>query len=251
MAKFDYVIVGAGSAGCVLANRLSENPNLSICLIEAGGSDWSPFIHIPAGWASNFNNPSVDWGYHTAPEIELNERKIFWPRGKVLGGSSAINGMIYIRGVPLDFAAWEQAGAKGWSWEEVLPYYKKAEAQQTHKDDLHGDDGPLYVEDVRDKRPIHDIYLDAMESIGIPRNPDFNGKDQAGGGYYQFTQHNGRRWSTSTAYLSSAKKRKNLKVISRAKAEKIIFEQKKATALQIRKNSSIEQIDAEHIILSG
>ena len=110
MAKFDYVIVGAGSAGCVLANRLSENPNLSICLIEAGGSDWSPFIHIPAGWASNFNNPSVDWGYHTAPEIELNERKIFWPRGKVLGGSSAINGMIYIRGVPLDFAAWEQAG---------------------------------------------------------------------------------------------------------------------------------------------
>ena len=111
MAKFDYVIVGAGSAGCVLANRLSENPNLSICLIEAGGSDWSPFIHIPAGWASNFNNPSVDWGYHTAPEIELNERKIFWPRGKVLGGSSAINGMIYIRGVPLDFAAWEQAGA--------------------------------------------------------------------------------------------------------------------------------------------
>ena len=251
MAKFDYVIVGAGSAGCVLANRLSENPNLSICLIEAGGSDWSPFIHIPAGWASNFNNPSVDWGYHTAPEIELNERKIFWPRGKVLGGSSAINGMIYIRGVPLDFAAWEQAGAKGWSWEEVLPYYKKAEAQQTHKDDLHGDDGPLYVEDVRDKRPIHDIYLDAMESIGIPRNPDFNGKDQAGGGYYQFTQHNGRRWSTSTAYLSSAKKRKNLKVISRAKAEKIIFEEKKATALQIRKNNSIEQIDAEHIILSG
>ena len=125
MAKFDYVIVGAGSAGCVLANRLSENPNLSICLIEAGGSDWSPFIHIPAGWASNFNNPRVDWGYHTAPEIELNERKIFWPRGKVLGGSSAINGMIYIRGVPLDFAAWEQAGAKGWSWEEVLPYYKK------------------------------------------------------------------------------------------------------------------------------
>ena len=251
MAKFDYLIVGAGSSGCVLANRLSEDPNLAICLIEAGGKDWSPFIHIPAGWASNFNNPRVDWGYHTAPEIELNERKIFWPRGKVLGGSSAINGMIYIRGVPMDFAAWEQAGAKGWSWEEVLPYYKKAETQQTHKDELHGDNGPLYVEDVRDKRPVHEVYLDAMESIGIPRNPDFNGKDQAGGGYYQFTQHNGRRWSTSTAYLSPAKKRKNLKVISNAKAEKIIFDQKKATALQIKRNGVLEQIDAQHIILSG
>ena len=251
MAKFDYLIVGAGSSGCVLANRLSEDPNLAICLIEAGGKDWSPLIHIPAGWASNFNNPRVDWGYHTAPEIELNERKIFWPRGKVLGGSSAINGMIYIRGVPMDFAAWEQAGAKGWSWEEVLPYYKKAETQQTHKDELHGDNGPLYVEDVRDKRPVHEVYLDAMESIGIPRNPDFNGKDQAGGGYYQFTQHNGRRWSTSTAYLSPAKKRKNLKVISNAKAEKIIFEQKKATALRIKRNGVLEQIDAQHIILSG
>ena len=151
----------------------------------------------------------------------------------------------------MDFAAWEQAGAKGWSWEEVLPYYKKSETQQTLKDEMHGVNGPLYVEDVRDKRPVHEVYLDAMESIGIPRNPDFNGKDQAGGGYYQFTQHNGRRWSTSTAYLSPAKKRKNLKVVSSAKAEKIIFEQKKATALQIRRNGALEQLEARHIILSG
>ena len=251
MQKFDYVIVGAGSAGCVLANRLSENSNTSVCLIEAGGNDWSPFIHIPAGWASNFNNPRVDWGYHTAPEIELNERKIFWPRGKVLGGSSSINGMIYIRGVPMDFAAWEQAGATGWSWEEVLPYYKKSETQQTHHDEMHGEKGPLFVEDVRDKRAVHDVYLDAMESIGIPRNADFNGKDQAGAGYYQYTQHNGRRWSASTAYLSPAKKRKNLTIISKAKAEKILFEGKKATGIQVRRRGSTETIQAQHVILSG
>ena len=251
MPKYDYLIVGAGSAGCVLANRLSENPNTSVCLIEAGGGDWSPFIHIPAGWASNFNNPRVDWGYHTAPEMELNERKIFWPRGKVLGGSSAINGMIYIRGVPLDFAAWEQAGATGWSWEEVLPYFKKSEKQQTHHDDMHGEGGPLFVEDVRDKRPVHEVYLDAMESVGMPRNADFNGKDQAGAGYYQFTQHNGRRWSASTAYLSPVKQRKNLTIISSAKAEKILFEGKTANAIQIRRKESVDILYGQHIVLSG
>ena len=122
-----------------------------------------------------------------------------------MGGSSSINGMIYIRGVPIDFAAWVQAGAKGWSWEEVLPYFKKAEAQQTHRDELHGSDGPLHVEDVRDKRPIQETFLDAMNEFGIPRNPDFNGSDQAGCGHYQFTQHNGRRWSTASSYLDEAK----------------------------------------------
>ena len=127
MPTFDYVIIGAGSAGCVLANRLSANPNKSVCLLEAGGSNRSPMMHIPAGWATNFNNPKVDWGYSTNAEPELNEREIYWPRGKVLGGSSAINGMVYIRGVPRDFADWTQAGAVGWSWEEVLPYFTKAE----------------------------------------------------------------------------------------------------------------------------
>ena len=251
MPKFDYVIVGAGSAGCVLANRLTENSETSVCLMEAGGADWSPFLHIPAGWATNFNNPKVDWGYHTAPEMELNERKIFWPRGKVLGGSSAINGMIYVRGVPLDFTAWEQAGAKGWSWEEVLPYFKKSEKQQTHHDELHGESGPLFVEDVRDKRPVHDVYLDAMESVGIPRNQDFNGKDQAGAGYFQFTQHNGRRWSTSTAYLNPAKKRKNLTIITNARAEKILFKNKKATAINFSQRGTTKIVEGQHIILSG
>ena len=145
MQEYDYVIVGAGSAGCVLANRLSANPHTRVCLLEAGGGDKSPLLHVPAGWAATFKNKKFDWSYETEPEAELNNRRIYWPRGKGLGGSSAINGMIYIRGVPLDFAAWEQAGAKGWSWEEVLPYFVKAERQQTHVNESHGADGPLYV----------------------------------------------------------------------------------------------------------
>ena len=143
--SFDYVIVGAGSAGCVLANRLSANPDIRVCLLEAGGSNRSPLLHVPAGWAATFGNSKFDWSFQTEPEPELNNRQVLWPRGKVLGGSSAINGMIYIRGVPLDFAAWEQAGAKGWSWEEVLPYYKKAEKQQIHRDDMHGTESTAHA----------------------------------------------------------------------------------------------------------
>ena len=249
---FDYVIVGAGSAGCVLANRLSADPTKTVCLLEAGGSHrTSPFLHIPAGWATNFNNPKVDWGYHTVAEPELNERQIYWPRGKVLGGSSAINGMVYIRGAQRDFADWTQAGAVGWSWEEVLPYFRKAEQQQIHKDDLHGTDGPLHVQDVRDKRPIHDVFLDAMQAAGIPANPDFNGQQQDGCGYYQFTQHNGRRWSTATAYLDPVRKRDNLLVMTDAKAERIVFEGKRAVGVNIRRKGQPRTIEAQHVILSG
>ena len=251
MAVYDYVIVGAGSAGCVLANRLSANPDKRVCLLEAGGAHYSPMLHIPAGWATNFNNPSVDWGYHTEPEPGLNNREIYWPRGKVLGGSSAINGMVYIRGVPRDFNDWAQAGAVGWSWSDVLPYFVKAEKQQTHRDELHGRDGPVYVEDVRDKRQIHDVFLDAMQAAGIPPNADFNGKDQAGCGYYQFTQHNGRRWSTATAYLDPIRSRKNLDVITRATAQKILFDGKKANGVEINRKGKTETINAVHVVLCG
>jgi len=253
MPEYDYVIVGAGSAGCVLANRLSEDSNKQVCLLEAGGSNISPMLHIPAGWATNFNNPKVDWGYHTAPEPELNDREIYWPRGKVLGGSSAINGMVYIRGVPRDFADWTQAGAVGWSWEEVLPYFKKAEAQQTYKDEFHGTDGPLHVQEVRDKRAIHNVFLDAMQSCGIDPNPDFNGADQAGCGYYQFTQYHGRRWSTASAYLGPARNRSNLTIRTHTRAEQIVFTGKKATGVVIRhKGIGVpETINASHVILCG
>lgn len=251
MSTYDYVIVGAGSAGCVLANRLSADPAVTVCLLEAGGGHLSPLLHIPAGWASNFNNPRVDWGYHTNPEPQLNDREIFWPRGKVLGGSSAINGMVYVRGAARDFADWTQAGAIGWSWDEVLPYFRKAEHQQTHQDDFHGVDGPLHVQDVRDKRPVHDVFLDAMQDVGIPANPDFNGADQAGCGYYQFTQNNGRRWSTASAYLDPIKSRSNLNVITHAKAEKLLFDGRRATGVSIRRKGSVSTIDASHIILSG
>ena len=251
MLEFDYVIVGAGSAGCVLANRLSADPSVTVCVLEAGGNDRSPMLHIPAGWASNFNNPKVDWGYNTQPEPELNDREIFWPRGKVLGGSSAINGMIYIRGAQRDFADWTQAGAVGWSWEEVLPYFRKAEIQQTHHDEFHGTDGPLHVQDVRDKRPIHDVFLDGMQQAGIPLNPDFNGASQAGCGYYQFTQRNGRRWSTATAYLAPARSRSNLTVLTNAKAEQILFQDKRATGVKIRRKGEHQDIQAREVILSG
>ena len=251
MSHFDYIIVGAGSAGCVLANRLSANPDIRVCLLEAGGSNRSPLLHVPAGWAATFGNSKFDWGFQTEPEPELNNRQVLWPRGKALGGSSAINGMIYVRGVPLDFAAWEQAGAKGWSWEEVLPYYKKAEKQQIHVDDMHGTDGPLHVQDVRDKRPMDDVFIHAMNQAGIPSNPDFNGVDQAGCGYYQFTQNNGRRWSTASAYLNPVRSRTNLTIVTHAHAQRVLFESKRACGVEIRRRGKNETIHGAHIILSG
>ena len=250
MREYDYVIVGAGSAGCVLANRLSADPRTSVCLIEAGGGDKSPLLHVPAGWAATFNNKKYDWAYETEPEPELNNRRIFWPRGKALGGSSSINGMIYIRGVPVDFAAWEQAGAKGWSWEDVLPYFVKAERQQTFGDDLHGSEGPLHVQDVIDKRPIHETFLDAMEEQGVPRNADFNGIDQAGCGYYQFTQKNGRRWSAASAYLNPARGRSNLDIKTNVQTQRIIFEGKKAIGVETERSGRVAVIKARHVIVS-
>lgn len=250
-SHFDYIIVGAGSAGCVLANRLSADPDIRVCLLEAGGHHRSPLLHIPAGWAANINNPKYDWRYHTNAEPELNDREIAWPRGKVLGGSSAINGMIYIRGVPRDFADWSQAGAVGWSWEDVLPYFLKAESHQTHHNDLHGTEGPLQVADVRDKREIHDVFLSAMQETGIPANDDFNGENQAGCGYYQFTQNNGRRWSTATAYLDLVRSRKNLTVLTDAKVERIEFQNNKAQGVRVKRSGNSQLINAPEVLLCG
>jgi choline dehydrogenase len=251
MPTYDFVIVGAGSAGCVLANRLSADPRHQVLLIEAGGNNRHPFLHIPAGWAANFNNPKVDWGYQTEPEAELGDRPMYWPRGKVLGGSSAINGMVYVRGVPLDFDRWAQAGATGWSWDEVLPYFTRAEAQQTHHDEFHGDGGPLHVEEVRDKRDVHNAFIDAMSEVGITRNPDFNGRDQAGCGYYQFTEHTGRRWSTATAYIEPVRSRGNLTVLTHTHAQRVRFEGTRVTGLEVSQKGALSTIDARHVVLCG
>ncbi len=247
----DFLIVGAGSAGCVMADRLSENPRNRVVLLEAGGNDWHPFLHIPAGWATNFNNPNFDWGYETEPEPHLNGRRVYWPRGKVLGGSSAINGMIYVRGVPLDFERWAQAGAVGWSWDEVLPYFRRAEQQETHRDELHGSYGPLHVQDVRDRRNVHDAFIRAMGDVGIPYNADFNGRDQAGAGFYQFTQRNGKRWSTASAYLRQARKRPNLRVVTRAHTQQVLFDGNRATGVSVLRGGSAETYRARTVILCG
>lgn len=250
--NFDYIIIGAGSAGCVLANRLSANPENSVLLLEAGGKDISPLIHIPAGWAANFNNPKVDWGYETEPEPHLNNRKVFWPRGKVLGGSSSINGMIYIRGVPYDYDQWGQKGNQGWSWDEVLPYFLKSEDQQhgKSKDELHGKGGELRVEDTRMEMPLQEAFVDAAVQAGLPPNSDFNGPEQEGAGHYQFTQRKGRRWSTSVAFLNQIKNRKNLHIVTKAMTTKINLEGKSAVSVSYIRGGREETVFVNKEVLS-
>lgn len=248
---FDFLIVGAGSAGCVLADRLSESGKHSVCLLEAGSTNNHPFIRVPAGWAATFRNPQFDWGYETEPEPELEGRRIYWPRGLGLGGSSAINGMVYIRGHALDFENWAQAGATGWSYQDVLPFFKKAERQQTHLDEFHGSKGPLHVQGVKDTRDIHDAFISAAVDTGLPINQDFNGADQVGVGYYQFNQRNGVRWSSADAYLRGTARRKNLTVETQAFAQRILFEGRRASGVRILQRGRERTIDARRIILCG
>jgi len=248
---YDVVIVGAGSAGCALADRLSEDGRRRVCLLEAGGSTRHPLVRIPAGWAATFNHREFDWGYTTEPEPGLDGRPVYWPRGLGLGGSSAINGMIYIRGHAIDFERWAQAGAEGWSYEDVLPYFRRAERQQMHHDEFHGTSGPLHVQDTRDPRDIHEAFIAAMTSLGLPRNADFNGADQTGAGYYQFTQRAGSRWSAADAYLQRARSRANLRIETHALALKILFDGTQATGVRIRQHGKDRNIRARHVVLSG
>jgi len=187
MSEYDYIVVGAGSAGCVLANRLSTDENKRVLLLEAGGRDSSPWIHVPVGYFKTLHNPNTDWCYKTEPDPGLNGRSIDWPRGKTLGGSSSINGLLYIRGQNQDYDHWRQLGNAGWAFEDVLPYFKRAENQERGGDNFHGADGPLSVSDISFESGICDAFIAAAGEIGMPRNDDFNGPEQEGAGYFQLT----------------------------------------------------------------
>jgi len=221
---FDYIIIGAGSAGCVLANRLSEDPDVRVLLLEAGPRDWHPFIHMPAGLAKLVGHKGVNWNYDTAPEPHLDHRALWWPRGRVLGGSSSINAMCYIRGHARDYDDWAAQGATGWDWNTVLPYFKRSEGNTRGGDALHGGDGPLSVDDLRYVNPLSEVFIAAGEQAGYARNRDFNGPEQAGVGLYQVTQKDGARCSSATAYLRPVRARRNLVVRTDAMVSRITFD---------------------------
>jgi choline dehydrogenase len=242
---FDYIIVGAGSAGCVLANRLTEDPRCSVLLLEAGPRDTDRWIHVPLGYGKLFARTDINWAYESEPEPELNGRRIFTPRGKVLGGSSSINGLVYIRGQPEDFDGW---GIPGWRFADLLPYFKKSQNQSRGSDDWHGVGGPLEVGDLPDRHELCDAFIDAAAALGIPRNPDFNGARQEGAGYYQATSCRGRRCSAATGYLRPAWKRPNLRVEVNALVTRVLFEGKKAIGVQVEGKT---QRARREVIVSG
>ena len=229
--KFDFIIVGAGSAGCVLANRLSENPANKVLLVEAGPKDRNFWIHTPLGFGKTLQNPNLNWLFESAPEPNLNGRKDFLPRGKTLGGSSSINGMIYMRGQAADYDHWAQLGCRGWAYEDVLPYFKKAENNKRGANDYHGIGGPLTVSDLTEQTEFSKAMIAAGKELGLPENPDFNGAEQEGIGYAQVTISKGKRNSTAVAFLKPAQKRRNLQVVTGALAHHVILNDKQATGL--------------------
>jgi choline dehydrogenase len=249
--EFDYIIIGAGSAGCVLANRLTENPNHRVLLLEAGGRDWHPFIHMPAGLAKLIGLEHLNWSYETEPEPELNGRRMYWPRGKVLGGSSSINAMCYCRGHRKDYDSWAQAGAEGWDFDQVLPYFIKAEDHENGASEFHGAGGPLSVQNLRHTNPLSQLFIDAALQAGHPRTDDFNGPRQRGFDFYQVTQRDGKRCSTAVAYLRPALNRSNLTVQTHAHAEKIIMDGNRASGVSYRHKGKTRTATAGRVILSG
>jgi len=250
--EFDYIIVGAGSAGCVLAHRLSTDPANKVLLLEAGGKDLNPWLHIPVGYFKTMHNPAYDWCYLTEPDPGIANRSLQWPRGKVLGGSSALNGLLYVRGQPEDYDHWAELGNPGWSYDEVLPYFKKSEDNSRGADQYHGVGGPQKVSDLRLRRPIAEHFIQAATEIGIPLNEDYNGSEQEGVGYFQQTAYQGFRWSTAKSFLRPAKNRANLKVVTRAQVTSLVMEDKRVTGINYRQGSERKSAAANaEVILSA
>ena len=247
--EFDYVVVGAGSAGCVLANRLSADGRHSVLLLEAGPKDNNLWIHVPLGYGKLFKEKTVNWMYQTEPEPGLDGRTIFQPRGKVLGGSSSINGLLYVRGQHEDYDRWRQHGNSGWGFDDVLPYFKKAENQERGADDFHGAGGPLPVSDLVHADPLSAAFIAAAAETGIPVNPDFNGASQEGAGFFQTTTRRGRRASTAVAYLRPARGRRNLQVETSALAQRILFDGHRADAIEFRQAGVLRTARARKEIL--
>ena len=249
---FDYIIVGGGSAGCVLANRLTEDPKNSVCLIEAGPKDRHPFIHIPAAVVTLIRHKTLNWCYNTVKQKHSSDRSVYIPRGRTLGGSSAINGMIYMRGHPFDYDDWAAMGNQGWGYKDVLPYFKKSENNETMGGEFHGTGGLLNVSELEKRNELTDAYLDATDSLQLPRRNDFNAEDNEGFGYRQLTIKKGRRHSTAVAFLKPALSRPNLTVITDALVNRVLIENKRAVGVEIKTGGTLNRISSnKEVIVSA
>ena len=250
---FDYIVTGAGSAGCVVAARLSENGRYRVLLLEAGDRDRNPWIHVPMGYSRLLADPSVNWMYESEPEPRLDGRTIYQPAGKVLGGTSSINGMVYMRGSPVDYDEWQQRGCTGWDWGNVLPYFKKAEDQERGADAFHGVGGPLRVSDPLVRWELADRWVAAAVEAGLPANNDFNGARQEGAGHFQSTTNQGRRWSTAAAYLRPTRRRWNLTIWTNAHATRILVENNRAVGVSFITDGILQtvRVRGEVIVCNG
>jgi choline dehydrogenase-like flavoprotein len=250
--EFDVVVAGGGSAGCVLATRLTENPAISLCLIEAGGRDRNPWIHIPLGFGKLVPNARVNWGYETEPEPHLNGRRLSWPRGKVLGGSGSINGLVFLRGAPSDYDSWEVLGATGWAYKDVLPYFKRMEHNVRGADAYRGQGGPMTISDIKRPSANAKAFVEACTRLQFPVNSDFNSERIDGVGIVQLNVRKGWRCSTAVGYLKPNLSRKNLALMTRAHVKKILFEGRRAVGVEVEDRGAVKRIRARHeVIVSG